>query len=100
MCGRKTGISGKGSKIIVTTRTNTSISSNMTRTPPHELKGLDEVDSLFLFFKCAFGDENLVERYFLALKYWKRNCEMMWRSSFGIDDFGRAYFTQRLELNG
>ena len=55
-------VGGKGSKIMVTTRYS-SVSSIMGTTPPHNLECLSEDKSWSLFFRCAFGDEELDEQF-------------------------------------
>ncbi|XP_024029133.1 putative disease resistance protein RGA3 [Morus notabilis] len=51
-----------GSRIIVTTR-NSSVVSVMGTTPAHNLECLSEEKSRSLFFKYAFGDEQLAEQF-------------------------------------
>ena len=52
----------KECKIIVTTRSK-SVASIMGTTPPHHLECLSYKDSLSLFLKCAFGDEEKAKEY-------------------------------------
>ncbi|XP_024024458.1 disease resistance protein RGA2 [Morus notabilis] len=51
-----------GSRVIVTTR-NTQVASIMGTTPTHHLECLSRVDSLSLFFKYAFVDEQEAARF-------------------------------------
>lgn len=51
-----------GSRVIVTTW-NTPVASVMNTTPAHYSQNLSEKESVSLFFKYAFGDQQLAEQF-------------------------------------